>query len=908
MSSVFQVGEWVWIEEEKHCFLPVQVIEVPLMKGMVGVVKTEGGEVLALEEDASARITPCNPQVMSSKVDNLIKLSDLTEAAILHNLRIRFDEDKIYTQVGSVLLAVNPFQRFQIYTTKALKEYQSESDSAGGGEGTLAPHIFRTANRAYKAMITDGVEQACIISGESGSGKTEATKHILQCLATISSSSQREQQKQNAGLETQILQANPLMEAFGNAKTTLNNNSSRFGKLISIAFSPQGGGTIMGSSISHYLLESSRVTHQADGEQNYHIFYYLLQHARDNVGTAALLSCDPPSTDPTSHQSSSNAEEEYLLAPTGTGTTGAQEDQLRWAFEEVLEAMEVLNISTDEQQALWKTVGALLHLGEASFRAEAVDYGEGAMPVDAAPLKRAAGLLSIDIERLEQCFCFRTMVTNWGDTQESVMIPHSPEQAARARDALLKALYSRTFDWTLHKVNCTIGEELHDMTLNTGSNNMLIQRIHVLDIFGFEVFAKNSLEQLCINYCNEMLQGHFNEHIFVQELEEYACEGIDMEDCTFTDNCGCVELIGGPASTGSIFALLDDELKIPRSTDQTWLAKVVNEHQDKHPNFGSTRPQLAASQFTVIHFAGEVGYQVEDILSKNRNELHQDLAAVIESSVLPNVQQVVARAHAAEAQEAQAAEAARDGTRRTKQQPSTTLTSHFKRQLVSLMDTLHTSEPHFVRCIKSNDGKAAANFNATRVLQQLRYAGVLEISKIRQLGFPVRMLHGAFMRRYFMLVPEARRITELLQGLYQSEMVAPAACTLGRTKVLLKQDAGDKLEVRREVLVVDYVVAIQRHARGVVARVKHTHYLQVLGRLRRATASKDMATLETSLREAKLSLPSQGTAVSVVLDAQACFGMLQMKLQQMASQLRAASSAGELTAPSATADPDLYNY
>jgi myosin heavy subunit len=680
--------------------------------------------------------------------------------------------------------------------------------------------------------------------------------------------------RQAEDLETQILRANPLMEAFGNAKTVLNNNSSRFGKLISIAFNPTTGGAITGSTINHYLLEKSRVTKQAKGEQNYHVFYYLLQQGSDSAEFSEMLKLQDV--------------QDFLLArkPTDSGGTSEERaEQLRWSFKEVLEAMEVLNISEDMQCALWKTVVAILKLGDTTFLADTVDYKEGTKVDDVGLLGEAAELLGIDADRLDKSFCFRTMDTHWGNKVESVLIPHSSEQAAGARDALLKAMYSNMFDWIIHQINGALAQQLR----TTDSEPASLYNIHVLDIFGFEVFERNSLEQLCINFCNEMLQCHFNEHVFELEQDEYRREGVEIESCVFVDNRPCVELLGSPISRNGIFAMIDEELKIPRSTDQTWLAKVLKAHA-QHANFGRAKLQLSETHFVIIHFAGEVRYEAKDILFKNRNQLHQDITTAIDSSSLcvvhtPTQQSAVTDPEAAELP-----------SRASNSKKQTTLTSQFKQQLEALMDTLRRSEPHFVRCIKSNDGKTASTFASPRVLQQLRYAGILEISKIRQLGFPVRKPHEIFTRRFYMLEPTASTVEDLLAGLYERQVVTPAMCTQGHTKVLMKQISWDELEAARETAVGKFIIVIQQRVRGYIMRSKYKRWRLILKQLKHGITTSDMAVLENGLREAKSWLPHQGRFMQIVVEAGARLAELQLRLKQVIAQLCAATAARSLEA------------
>jgi len=427
-------------------------------------------------DETNNSVTPLNEEVLNADVDNLIFFNELHESALLHNLRIRYKRDLIYTYVSSILISVNPFKLLPIYTPEMVEKYRQ------GGPAGKPPHIFSVADNAYNNMMVEKKNQSVVISGESGAGKSEATKLILQYITEAATLKGSGNNNHDSKLEQKILQSNPLMEAFGNAKTVRNNNSSRFGKLITIYFSQ--GGSITGGSVISYLLEKSRVVYQAEGERNYHIFYQLIAGGFANLELKAKLKLDSPSTF------------SYLNKSGVVDIEGVSDEA---EFQAIKDAMDTLNITEEEQMQVFKTIATVLHLGNLNLEVEVKPgHDDGSKIANTDVLEFVASLMQLDCETLKRALTSRNI-----GSRSVVVKAYTVKEAAAARDALAKAIYSALFDWLMKKINYALAGAKE---LVTSGKSI----IGVLDIFGFESFVSNSFEQLCINYCNEKLQFHFN--------------------------------------------------------------------------------------------------------------------------------------------------------------------------------------------------------------------------------------------------------------------------------------------------------------------------------------------------------------------------------------------------------------
>ena len=810
--------------DEAEMFLPAQVIKAKFASGEAGTVKTEDGEVHNLDAATTKSMTVCNEEVLSSAVDNLIKLNDLNEQALLHNLRIRFKEDVIYTYVSTILISVNPFKLLPLYTPEILDKYKQQ------GSRDLPPHVYAIGDNAYRQMLSDAKSQSVVISGESGAGKTEATKLILQFMAEVSGRAQTGDK--DGGLEQQILQANPIMEAFGNAKTLRNNNSSRFGKLISVAFN--GSGAIVGGSIINYLLEKVRVVRQLEGERNYHIFYQVLAGCEAHPELQAELQVLKP--------------DDYLfLSASGVTTVDGMSDEKE--FEDVMSGMDTMNFDADYRSQVLKIVAAVLFLGNLQFEADVKATEEdGAKLKDGLeePLERACTLLGIDEKSLSKSLLSRNI-----GTRSVILVSYNAEQATDARDALCKHIYSKVFDSLIKEINLALAAGLAAGGSSSAAN------INVLDIFGFETFETNSFEQLCINYCNEKLQNHFNEHIFKLEQAEYAAQGVVVADTDFVDNSETLEFLE-KARTG-VFAMLDEEISVPKGSDEGFLGKVFRDHA-KHPRCQRPKPKELNARmcFTVVHFAGEVPYNVTGFLDKNKDSLHADIQGVIKAS-----SQSLIKTLFAPAEEAGGGAAPARGARRQKSTKQPTLGAQFKKQLQELLDTLNSTSPHFVRTMKSNDKKRGDIFDCQRMLDQLRYSGLLEVCRIRQIGFPVRSEYDVFFKRFNCLVDGASDIDTLCTKLTAEKLLKDGQWQKGKSKMFMRNLQSQELEEARDNSFSRQTVKVQRAVRAMLMRSQYTRYAEILTAVKGAIAARGEAEL-TKWMDMSAELPYRGEHIAIV--------------------------------------------
>lgn len=672
-----------------------------------------------------------------------------------------------------------------------------------------------------------------VISGESGAGKTETMKLVLQYLAEVSGRAAKRSvgDKDNESLEQQILKSNPVMEGFGNAKTVRNNNSSRFGKWTEIKFNKQG--SIVGGSIVNYLLEKSRIPFQAEGERNYHIFYQLLAGGEADPELKSALCLKDP-------------EEYHYLNQSGVTTVENINDEKD--FEELSNAMDVLDMSADEKEAIFRNTAAILHIGNVEYEVDTATADDGAKFKDSAlpMLELAAQQFKVDADALKKCMLSRSI-----GTRSITYVSYKVSEATDARDALAKTVYGKMFDWLIQKINVSLSRQL------ATEDPSLLLTIGVLDIFGFESFETNSFEQLCINFCNEKLQFHFNEHIFRLEQQEYESEGLNVDNIQFKDNQPCLDLLE-QKGTG-IFSMIDEEINVPRGSDEGFLGKVLQKHA-KHPNFARPRPKDKDSRivFIVTHYAGGVPYNVTNFLEKNKDMLHPDITAVLASS-----EDFLLRELMAPKEEPAASSGGRG---RKARQP--TLGHQFKTQLGTLMETLNRTEPHFVRCMKPNHVKKGGIFTATMMLDQLRYAGLLEVCRIRQIGYPVRKEFDEFMFRYRCLSLGCADHNELLARLTEQGLIAEDNWQVGHSKVFMRNQVQTDLEAAREDALKGVVTIMQKAARRFVYRCRYIRYGEILEVLRAAVAARDEDALEVALMDVS-DLPYGGEHLPDVREARA---------------------------------------
>lgn len=664
--------------------------------------------------------------------------------------------------------------------------------------------MYALADNAYKALTIDKKNQAVIISGESGAGKTEATKLVLQYMAEMSG--------QGSEVEQQLLQANPILEAFGNAKTVRNNNSSRFGKWVEIIFNAKYH--IYGARIVNYLLEKSRIVTQGSKERNYHFFYQLCAGASAEEKKEFRL--DHPRT--------------YRITSEGDCYEAEGIDDIH-EYNHCIQAMKILHFSDAEILNLKKVTAALLHLGNVQFS----DNDKTSIK-NPDTVSHVAALMGLNIPNLSQALVSQKKKMG----REMILTVMNQRQADDARDAMTKAVYSKMFNWLIRRINQTLFKQSDVMHI-----------VGVLDIFGFEIFKTNRFEQLCINFANEKMQQHFNEHIFSMEQREYKAENIDVAHVEFKDNQECLDMI--EKGKVSLLGMLDEELRVPRGSDDKLLEKY-------HQQFGKSphyqKPKTMQPVFGINHYAGCVDYNVHGFMVKNKDKLGEDVAEALLASENAFVAEIMSDNKAQDDSDSSGR-----GKRKTK-----TVGGQFKTQLADLMTTLKSTSPHFIRCIKSNSLKVSDTFEAPMVLRQLRYLGLKEVVNIRQLGYPIRRLHQDFWRRYSLLSDEVRRQYQGRASVGVSDASAidhKTACAalcvalnleatewrVGNTKVFLRTNLQDVLEKLREEKLKVMVDRLQAMARTKLWRAKYKRVKISEEALRHAIAGEDIPALETAITD-----------------------------------------------------------
>ncbi|XP_019401424.1 PREDICTED: unconventional myosin-Ic isoform X1 [Crocodylus porosus] len=709
-------------------------------------------------------------------VQDFVLLENFTsEAAFIENLRKRFKENLIYTYIGSVLVSVNPYKELEIYSKQHMERYRGVSFYE------VSPHLYAIADNSYRSLRTERKDQCILISGESGAGKTEATKKILQYYAvTCPASDQVEMVKDR------LLQSNPVLEAFGNAKTLRNDNSSRFGKYMDVQFDYRGAP--VGGHILNYLLEKSRVVHQNHGERNFHIFYQLLDGGEEELLRRLGLEKNP---------------QQYPYLVKGhCARVSSINDKNDWKV--VRKALSIINFNDNDVEDLLSIVASVLHLGNVQF---AADEQGNAQVTTENQIKYLARLLGVEGSILREALIHKKIIAKG----EELVSPLNLEQAAYARDALAKAVYGRTFSWLVNKINKSLS---YKETEFPGWRSTTV--LGLLDIYGFEVFQHNSFEQFCINYCNEKLQQLFIELTLKSEQEEYESEGIAWEPVQYFDNkiiCDLVE-----EKFKGIISILDEECLRPGdATDMTFLEKL-EETVKNHPHFlthkladQKTRKSLGREEFRLLHYAGEVTYSVSGFLDKNNDLLFRNLKETMCNSENPIVNQCFERTELTD-----------------KKRPETAATQ-FKNSLSKLMEILMSKEPSYIRCIKPNDSKQAGQFVEVLIRHQVKYLGLMENLRVRRAGFAYRRKYEVFLQRYKSLCPETWPVWDgrphdgvavLVKYLgYKQEEYK-----MGRTKIFIRFPktlfaTEDALEIRKQSL----ATKIQAAWRGFHQRQKFQH-------------------------------------------------------------------------------------
>ncbi|XP_015248205.1 PREDICTED: unconventional myosin-X-like isoform X2 [Cyprinodon variegatus] len=752
MESFFTEGARVWVKEKEQ-FLPATVNSCG--DGTL-VVTSDYGEVLYLQQ---AEVTRERVYAMHQSsidgVEDMSALAELHEAAIMHNLYQRYQKDNIYTNIGSILAAVNPYKQIAgLYDLERVDLYSKHH------LGELPPHIFAVANECYRCIWKRHDSQCVLISGESGAGKTESTKLLLQFLSVMSQNSVgTPQSERTTHVEQAIVQSSPIMEAFGNAKTVYNNNSSRFGKFIQLHFSECGN--IQGGCVIDYLLEKNRVVRQNPGERNYHIFYALLAGASKEDKSLYFL--EEP------------AESFHYLSQSGCLKDKSLND--KELYNSVMEALKVLGFTEEEIRDMFKLLSGVLQLGNMEFM-----LAGGAQITTKQVVSNVSELLGLDAFQLSEVLTQRSIILRG----EEICSPLTIEQAIDSRDSVAMALYSQCFSWIILKINQKI----------KGKENF--KSIGILDIFGFENFEVNRFEQFNINYANEKLQAYFNKHIFSLEQLDYNREGVQWDAIDWMDNAECLDLIEKKLG---LLALVNEESRFPKGTDFTLLEKLHSRHST-NPYY--VKPRVADHQFGIKHYAGEVLYDVRGILEKNRDTFRDDILNMLKDSRLDFIYDLFEKVGSRNNEE-------KMGTARRKP----TVSSQFRDSLHALMATLSVSNPFFIRCIKPNMEKTPNVFDPEIVLNQLRYSGMLETVKIRRAGFPVRRTFKDFFSRYKIIFKDRvatagddkKRSTDLLTKYDKTKK----EWQLGKTKVFMKESLEQRLEKDRDEIRRQAAMIIRAH-------------------------------------------------------------------------------------------------
>ncbi|XP_065839410.1 unconventional myosin-Ia-like isoform X2 [Oscarella lobularis] len=718
-------------------------------------------------------------------VGDAVLLSTLTEDAFVANLKKRYEAKEIYTYIGNVVVSVNPYKKLKLYSPELMNEYRSRNLFE------LPPHIYAVADDAYRSMRDHNRDQCIIISGESGAGKTEASKIIMQYVAVVS-----EKGKDVDQVKKQLLQSNPVLEAFGNAKTNRNDNSSRFGKYMDLEFDFQGNP--VGGVITNYLLEKSRVVRQAKGERNFHIFYLLL--SCDNEKLLNDLNLVP---EPTSYNFLKND------SPPSVNDDDKKEFQL------TLNAMNVVGFSDDDVCVVFQLIASILHLGNVAFESVSRPNGiEGcklAKSTTTNSFSDACALLRADKNRLQKSFTLKKVETRWETVEKSL----TKAEAAYVRDALCKAIYDRLFNWLVQRINSSIKIK--------GKTKKKI--IGVLDIYGFEVFDTNSFEQFIINYCNEKLQQVFIELTLRCEQDEYVREGIEWEHVDYFDNSVICDLVDNP-KTGVLTLLDDDCLRPGNPTDLAFLRKL-NQKCISHAHYESRASRNLLGQhslgqdcFRLLHYAGKVTYSVNGFLDKNKDFLYRDLSQAMYSCDHPLLKTLFPEATAFEPSNRIDPALPCDPEHPSLKRPPTA-GFQFKASVGELMKNLMAKNPNYIRCIKPNERKQALVFDESLILHQVRYLGLMENVKVRRAGFAYRHQYDQMLMRYKMLGGPKTwpkwvgHPKEGVRHLLKTLGVKKGEYAFGRTKIFIRNPATlFDLEDRRRAKMHDLATLIQKVFKG----------------------------------------------------------------------------------------------
>ncbi|KAM6957857.1 myosin-16-like [Aplochiton taeniatus] len=764
MAKPYDIKRTCWVKDTKDAFVPG---EIQSEEGDKVTVKTAKNTTLTLKKDDIQQMNP--PKFYQAS--DMANLTFLNEASVMDNLRQRYIHMRIYTYSGLFCVTINPYKWLPIYGAKVAQMFK------GKKRNEVPPHLFSISDNAYHDMLMEHENQSMLITGESGAGKTENTKKVIQYFANVGATGNKPSDSKGS-LEDQIIQANPVLEAFGNAKTTRNNNSSRFGKFIRIHFGPTA--KLAGADIESYLLEKSRVISQQPAERGYHIFYQLLSGRKPELLDELLLVKDP---------------KQYVWICQGVTMVDNMDDGEELMLTD--EAFDVLGFTAEEKMGIYKLTGGIMHFGNMKFKQKPREEQADVDSTEVAD--KVAHLMAINSGDLQKGITRpRVKVGN-----EFVTKGQNQDQCVYSIGALAKAVYDRMFKWMVLRINRTLDTKMQRQYF-----------IGVLDIAGFEIFEYNSFEQLCINFTNEKLQQFFNHHMFVLEQEEYKKEGIDWVFIDFgLDLQACIELLEKPMG---VFSILEEQCVFPKATESTFKAALYDNHLGKSSNFLKPKggKKGAEAHFELVHYAGTVGYNISGWLEKNKDPLNETVVGLFQKSSM-NLLAVLFKE-----------EEAVGGTKKQKKGSSfMTVSNFYREQLNKLMSTLRSTAPHFVRCIVPNENKQSGMVDAYLVLHQLACNGVLEGIRICRKGFPNRLQYPEFKQRYYILNPNVipkgfvdnKKASELILGTTGLDNME---YRIGHTKVFFRAGVLAKLEDMRDERLAKIMTMLQARLRGTLMRAE----------------------------------------------------------------------------------------
>ncbi|GLI66202.1 hypothetical protein VaNZ11_009901 [Volvox africanus] len=860
------IGARVWVPKESE-WVRAAVISVI---GQKLCVRRDDKQEVWLD---SSQAHLCN----NDNVEDMTTLSFLHEPGILWNLQSRYNDDAIYTYTGNILIAVNPFKPVPyLYGSNIIEQYRSSPREQ------LPPHVYATACAAFRSMLRDGAGQAILVTGESGAGKTETAKLIMACLTHLGShngtthGAARPAEPQGvSGVEQKILESNPLLEAFGNAKTLRNNNSSRFGKYVEIFFDPAAGGAITGAAVRTYLLERSRVVAVNNPERSFHIFYQLVYGASPADRAAWRL---PKSASGFAYLARSSCFE----LP---GQSNAEE------YQHTRRAMAHIGLSEQQQSAVLGTVAAVLHLGNITFMDT---EHEGAVVVDGVSweaLQAAAELLGVDPGPLAEVFTKRQIQTREGP----IVTPLSAQAAADARDSMAKVVYARLFEWLVSVVNTAV-DEAHNGTSGGGSTGGAKAQQHLsiglLDIYGFESFDVNDLEQLCINLTNEKLQQHFNQHVFKWEQAEYEREGVDWSYISFRDNADVLDLLEGRMG---LMDLLDELCRFPKATAED-LAHKYRSSNTVSANARFMRLNRPATAFGVEHYAGSVTYSTQNFLEKNRDYVVAEHQSLLGRSRQQLLQELFAPEATASGEGGSGGNCG-SGPRGQSQFQFRSVSTQCRRQLGELMSALSQLQPHYVRCIKPNSTGVPGEFNAPYSLHQLRCGGVMEAVRIACAGYSYRRPYAAFLEHFWQLCPEPvhalrqrlgeRLLPTLRRHRKQAQSMGSATQDLSSLDISELQDAAGAV-LAAGLDLARLAEAEPQYHLGYTKVFLRTNAAAALERQRLAVTNAAAATIQAHVRKCQVQRWYHGVRRAVIALQMYCRGFIARREAQRRRNERAA--------------------